>query len=359
MSKSIVCTVTNDISQDARMHRICGTLAKNGFQVTLIGRLKPTSIPLEKSNFNTERLTVASERGVLFYLNYNLKLFFYLIKSDADVICSVDADTLLAGRLATWFSNKELVYDAHELFTELPELDNKPVRKLVWKIINRVGLWGSVRCYTVNDELATMLSKKYKHSFISIQNVPDLNQDKRSTLTPTKPIKLVYVGMINKGRGIEESIKFVKNHKNYELHIIGNGDLYDSLKHSTIGQSRIYWYGFLSQNNIKQLLPTFDIGLNLLSANSKNYFYSSANKFFDYVQATVPVLTMNFPVYSRLCSEYKVGELIQSLQESDIEDGIMQILKDYENYGIQCRKARQIWNWQNEEKKLLSFYSVI
>lgn len=357
MPKSIVCTVTNDISHDARMHRICGTLAENGHQVMLVGRLRPASIPLEEYAFDTDRLRISSSKGFLFYLSYNWKLFFYLLKSDADVICSVDADTLLAGRFASWFSNKELVYDSHEFFTELPELSGKPLRKFIWKIVNRIGLWGSVRCYTVNDELASMFTNKYGKPFITIQNVPYLNQKTRVRTQPIRPIKLVYVGMINKGRGIEEAIDFVSKHNMYELHVIGNGDLYKQLKDQSIEEQKVVWHGFMTQENIQQLLPRYDIGLNLLSTDSKNYYYSSANKFFDYVNAGLPVLSMNFPVYKRLCSAFRIGELIPTMQESDIEEGIEKILSDYKRYRLQCEQAKQVWNWENEKKKLLSFYS--
>lgn len=348
--------MTNDISHDARMHRICGTLAENGFQVSLVGRLKSSSVRLSQYNFDTERLVVAKEKGFFFYMSFNVKLFRYLLKSDAEVICSVDADTLLAGRLASWLTKKELVYDAHELFTELPELSGKPIRKLIWKLINRIGLWGNVRCYTVNQELATLFSNKYNKPFISIQNVPHITSDKRSSQTLDKPIKLVYVGMINKGRGIEEAIDFVTRHDKYELHILGNGDLYDKLMNISSKQSRVIWHGFQTHENIKRLLPNFHIGLNLLSADSKNYYYSSANKFFDYVNACLPVLSMNFPVYRRLCLEFKVGELIDNLTEINIKYGLQNIESNYAAFSVQCEKAKKIWNWQNEEEKLLSFY---
>ncbi len=357
MSKSIVCTVTNDISQDARMHRICGTLVENGYQVKLVGRLKSTSIPLDAYAFDTQRLIVNPERGFMFYLTFNLKLLVHLMKSDAELICSVDADTLLAGRFASWLSNKELVYDAHEFFEELPELSGKPIRKFIWKTINRVGLWGRVRCYTVNDELANIFTKKYGKSFLSIQNMPVSNTNKRSGALPQETIKLVYVGIINTGRGIEEAIDFVSKHDMYELHIVGSGDLYDSLKERSVNQSRIIWYGFLKQDDIKNKLSGFDIGLNLLSAKSKNYYYSSANKFFDYVHAGLPVLTMNFPVYKRLCAEYKVGELLSFLDETSIQNGLGKLESAYEAYHTQCLQASRIWNWENEKKKLLSFYT--
>ncbi|MCC6724648.1 MAG: glycosyltransferase, partial [Saprospiraceae bacterium] len=45
--KRIICTVSNDLSYDQRMIRICSTLANAGYEVTLLGRKLPDSIPLE------------------------------------------------------------------------------------------------------------------------------------------------------------------------------------------------------------------------------------------------------------------------------------------------------------------------
>ena len=40
MGKRIVFTVTNDLTYDQRMHRICTTLQDAGYQVTLVGFTK-------------------------------------------------------------------------------------------------------------------------------------------------------------------------------------------------------------------------------------------------------------------------------------------------------------------------------
>ncbi len=43
--KKIVFTVTNDLTYDQRMHRICSSLARAGYTVQLIGREKLLHTP--------------------------------------------------------------------------------------------------------------------------------------------------------------------------------------------------------------------------------------------------------------------------------------------------------------------------
>ena len=338
------------------MHRICDTLVEHGYDVTLIGRSKKNSQPLSKFSFKTVRLSLLTERGFLFYLEYNVRLFFHLLVSNGDVFSAVDTDTILAFRLASGLKRKPLVFDAHELFTELPELSNKPMKKRLWNLANKIGLKGKVSCYTVNNEIADILNQNYKKSFEVIHNFPIRDFIKRDSGIPSDPIQLVYVGMINQGRGVEQLIELVAQYNRFELHLIGNGDLYDELKTTTVSNQRIHWYGFKQREEIIQMLPKFDIGTNLLDGESLNYYYSSANKFFDYVNASLPVLTMDFPVYNRLNQSFNVAQLIEDLDINTIKEGIDQLTSNYSHHSEECVKASNNWNWQTEKEKLISIY---
>ena len=93
----IVCTVTNDLAQDQRMDRICTSLVKAGYEVTLVGRLLPDSKPLPRRPYSTHRIACKNHAGKAFYLEYNWRLWRVLSQWDFNVICSVDLDTLVAG----------------------------------------------------------------------------------------------------------------------------------------------------------------------------------------------------------------------------------------------------------------------
>src|SRR5438128_9931470 len=95
MGKKIFFTVTNDLSYDQRMQRICGSLASNGYEVTLVGRNKRSSPPLVKMNFNQKRITCWFQKGKWFYREYNCRLFLYLFFRRMDAICAIDLDTIL------------------------------------------------------------------------------------------------------------------------------------------------------------------------------------------------------------------------------------------------------------------------
>ena len=95
--KKIFFTVTNDLTYDQRMIRICSSLANAGYQVCLVGRQRPHSKALRQQPFEQKRLKCFFERGKFFYLEYNIRLFFFLMFQRFDAICSIDLDTILPG----------------------------------------------------------------------------------------------------------------------------------------------------------------------------------------------------------------------------------------------------------------------
>ncbi len=74
--KQIILTVTNDLSYDQRMQRISTTLVKIGYDVLLVGRKRSLSIPLKTMPFEQKRLRCWFNKGKLFYIEYNIRLFF-------------------------------------------------------------------------------------------------------------------------------------------------------------------------------------------------------------------------------------------------------------------------------------------
>jgi len=79
MPSKVVVTVTNDLNQDQRMHRICDSLFSAGYDVTFVGRKKKSSSALLVQKFNQKRLSCIFDKGILFYFEYNIRLVFYLL----------------------------------------------------------------------------------------------------------------------------------------------------------------------------------------------------------------------------------------------------------------------------------------
>lgn len=362
----ILCTVTNDLAYDQRMIRICTSLARAGYEVWLVGRNRPASRPLKEEPFRQIRLSCFFEKGKLFYLEYNLRLFFFLLATPFDAVCSVDLDTILPGFLVSRLRGKTCVYDAHEYFTEVPEVVRRPAVKRIWEAVARFTIPRLKYAYTVGHGLARLLEERYGTHFTVIRNVPlpspSLPASDKSA--SEKPI-ILYQGALNEGRGLEFVIEAMQEIEGAELWLAGEGDLSENLRAQVRGQGlndKVRFLGYLAPAELQALTPKAHIGLNLLENKGLSYYYSLANKAFDYIQAGVPSLNMAFPEYAELQKEYGVFVLLEELSANAIRQSVDRLLRDkagYEQIRANCREAGKDLNWEKEEKRLLAFYAQI
>ena len=362
----ILCTVTNDLTYDQRMIRICGSLARAGYEVLLVGRRRPASRPLRKEPFEQKRLSCFFDKGKLFYLEYNLRLFFFLLATPFDVVCSVDLDTILPGFLSSRIKGKPCVYDAHEYFTEVPEVVRRPAVKRIWEGVARFTIPRLAYAYTVGPGLARLLEERYGTPFAVIRNVPlpIAGPPKSPEPTAGAPI-ILYQGALNEGRGLEWAIEAMQEVEGAVLWLAGEGDLSANLRRRVqeLGlESKVQFLGFIPPNELQALTSKAYIGLNLLENKGLSYYYSLANKAFDYIQAGVPSLNMAFPEYIQLQQEFGVFILLESLSAPAISRAIDGLLRDEEKYQrirSNCLEAGKSLNWEKEEKRLLAFYQQI
>src|SRR5690606_1157602 len=109
-----------------------GTLQNMNFEVVQRGRILKDSLPVNRE-YRTIRVKHFFNRSFLFYAEFNIRLFFYLLFNKADVLLANDLDALAANQLIGSLKNIPVVFDNHEYFTEVPEIQNKPLVKKIWK----------------------------------------------------------------------------------------------------------------------------------------------------------------------------------------------------------------------------------
>jgi glycosyltransferase involved in cell wall biosynthesis len=302
----------------------------------------------------------------LFYLELNLRLLLLLLLSKFDMVYAVDLDTLLPARVAAFLRKKRCVYDAHEYFTEVPEVVGRPLTKFVWEQVGRMAVPGLRHGITVCQSLADVFFERYGVRFKVIRNVPLRQTPKTPVEKPGPPFVLLYQGVLNEGRGLEECIEAVAMlDEEVQLWLAGEGDLSEPLREKVRGMGlseRVMFIGKLPPEKLSELTPRAHLGLNLLKNKGLSYYYSLANKAFDYVQAGVPSLGMAFPEYQRLNDQHDIFHLLPTLDPTAIADAVQFLRSNserYEELAANCRRAAEVLNWQEEEKRLWAFFAEI
>lgn len=367
---SVLITTSNDLVHDQRMQRIATALAEFGHQVTLVGRCYADSPGLpEGVPYSQRRLKCRSRRGKMFYLEYNLRLLFFLLRAPQQVFYSVDLDTLLPQRIISALKGRRRVYDAHEYFTEVPEVVGRPLTQWIWRVVARLCIPGQHMCITVGQALADVLSQRYGVAFEVVRNVPSAEEYLHAQTLPPPvrvlPNTILYQGALNEGRCLEQAIDMMEKLPGYNLMIVGEGPLSEALRARAAAGSardRIQFTGWQSPEALKRLTPHAKFGYNVLEPRGESYRLSLSNKFFDYIHAGVPSINACFPEYKSLLEKYHTGICTADASLDAIYSSIHCIANntgEYERMRANCFAAAPALSWESEKRKLISRFEKL
>ena len=362
MKKRVVCTVTNDLNYDQRMIRICSSLSAVGYDVLLVGRKKKNSPPVKEQSFKQKRLFCIAQKGKWFYIEYNIRLFFYLLFVKADCFTAIDLDTILPNLWASKIRKKNRVYDAHELFCEMEEIISRPTIYKLWKRIEQYAVPQYAEGYTIGDCYKEQFQKLYNVDYEIVRNATILSAENEANSNKEKHI--FYQGAVNEGRCFETLIpamEFVDS----KLLICGDGNFMEQAKalvakHNL--QDNVIFKRYIPPADLKEYTKNAYVGLTLFQETGMSNYYSMANRFFDYMHFCVPQITVDFPEYRRVNDRFEISYLVPDTNVQTLATAMNKMLTDdayHAQLTANCYAARAEYNWQNEEKKLIHFYKKL
>lgn len=357
----IILAVTNDIVTDNRVHKIATTLTSNGYSVTIVGRKLEQSTSLLNRSYRTRRFRLWFNKSMLFYANYNLMLFIYLLKTPVHIIVSNDLDTLLSCWLASKLRRKTLVFDSHELFSEVPELVDRPLVKNIWKAFENMIIPGIKLGYTVSKPIQDYYKAKYKKEFLLVRNVSMFRYDNSFKSIPENYI-IIYQGAVNKGRGLELMLETMCLLENATLWIVGNGDILTDLKNLAEKLKvieKVVFFGRVPLEKLSEITSKAHVGISLEEDMGLNYRFALPNKLFDYIQARIPLVVSALPEMKSLVTDNNIGFVLENRTPeilAEIFKNLQKDIKVQEVISQNLELAARDLCWQREEQKIIELY---
>lgn len=322
---------------------------------------------LEALPYSTKRFVLLFEKGPLFYISYQVHLFFFLLFRNVDLLISNDLDTLLPNFIISKLKGSNLLYDSHEYFTEVPELVNRPVIQKTWKLLERFLFPRLSYIITVNDSIASLYEKEYHKKIQVVRNIPDMQTDtafdsaafrKKQGLPLDKKILILQGSGINIHRGAEEAVEAMEYVNGAVLLIAGSGDVIHTLKEMSRQEKlagKIVFRDKMPFEQLMQFTRSADLGLTLDKDTNINYRFSLPNKIFDYIHAGIAVLASDLTEVKKIVQDYQVGDLVSKTDPVTIAKKINEMLGDenqLEHWKANARKAALELTWEQEQKKL-------
>lgn len=363
--KKAIVSVINDLVTDQRVDRACRALLKCGYEVNLVGRILPQSLPMMERPYSTHRMKLLFTQGPIFYLEFQIRLFFFLLFRKSTLVYANDLDTLLPNFLISKIKGNPIIYDSHELFCEVPELLAHPRKRKTWKRLERWIFPKLDTVITVNQSIANIYGHEYQKKLKVVRNIPllrpvtDSISKEELGLPLDKKIIILQGAGINMQRGSEEAVEAMQYVENAVLLIVGSGDVIDQLKEMRIElglEDKVIITGKVPYEKLAQYTQNADLGLSLDKDTNLNYRFSLPNKIFDYIHAGVPVLVSDLVEISRLVKNYQIGSILDSHDPQHIAQHINQLFsnpKKYDSWKRNLKRAQKELTWEAEEKILI------
>ena len=360
-----IVSVINDLVTDQRVDRNCHALLKSGYEVILVGRVLKNSLPLPNRPYQLHRMRLLFTQGPFFYLEFQIRLFLFLLGKNAQLLFSNDLDTLLPNYLISKLKKSKIIYDTHELFCEVPELLDHPAKRKIWKFIEKSIFPKLKNIITVNASIAQIYQNEYEVEVNIVRNIPlkrqglEIKSRADLGLPLDKKIIILQGAGINMQRGAEEAVEAMRWIENAILLIVGSGDVIGQLQQMRLElslENKVVITGKVAYELLAQYTSIADLGLSLDKDTNLNYRYSLPNKLFDYIHAGVPVFVSDLVEIARVVDQYQIGFVAKSHNPEYLAREINAIFRNpnqLNTWKENLLKAQQELRWDIEEKNLL------
>lgn len=358
----VLVSVFNNLVTDQRIEKVCETLSKNSYEIELIGN-NWGGLPEMERNYPFCRIILKSKMLRFAYVEFQRKLYKELLrKADENtILLSNDLDTILPNYLISRKLNIPLVFDSHEIFTEMPSVNGRFTQK-IWRSLERRIIPKLKYMMTASESYADWFHKTYNiERPVAVQNFPKKTENPQNyTETNSKKI-ILYQGVINPSRGLDKMIPAMKNIENAEFWIAGDGprkDEYVELTKTLGLENKVKFLGKLVPEKLRIITQKANVGLSIEENNGLSYYFSMPNKISDYIQCRVPVVVSDFPEMRKVVDVFGAGEKIADYSElSEKVNIVLQNGKQF--YEDSLDKAATELCWEKEEPKIIALFQKV
>lgn len=212
------------------------------------------------------------------------------------------------------------------------------------------------------DKMITVsygIAKKYKEEFgvnAEVVMSAPYYQSKQPQNRSTSKIRILYHGMANRNRRIENMIHIFKTLMiPAELHfyMVGDQGYISELHEEAKNDSNIFFHEPVPPEKIVETINQYDIGFCFYEPTTFNVIHCLPNKFFEYIQARLVVAIGPSPEMAEIVRRYDCGLIGDTFDLADMTSMLNRITRDDINrIKDNSDKAAQDLCFENELIKL-------
>ncbi len=365
MTKVCHLTSVHPIDDIRIFYKECTSLAKNGYEVTLIAFGAQEYVETKNGVECISLKTPVRNRLQRFIKRSNV-IYQKALEVQADIYHLHDPELLLTA-LKLKKNGHHVIFDAHEDFpkqilqkTYIPILLRKPIA-IIAKIIDK-------KVTTRLDNVvcaAPSISNKYLQwncKSVEIRNYPILKNIAPISHNNNKQKAICYAGGISEIRGITNLLDAIVE-TNYKIILAGlfsDAKYEQSLKEHK-GWKQVDYRGFVSQKELYEIYAESSIGIGLFHP-SPNHVDGITTKLYEYMYAGIPVIISDSVKSNReVVEKHQCGIVVNPFKRQEIVNAIHLLMNNdklAQEMGENGRNAvLDHYSWKNEENKLIAMYN--
>ena len=369
--KSIILhIVRNKVIEDSRVLRAAKAVAQAfpNAQVTCLGYTTDTT---QDHSIDSVKLSIVKvgtwpfiPKIISRFMKY-LQWHYECVKQFADkpvkVIHCHELVPILISLHLKFRTGCKIIYDAHELETECRTNRFDKSMKLVYKLVEKVGINNASTMITVSNSIRNWYAEKYPRAEINvIYNCPEICVD-ISTTTPIKTsnenVSFIYCGAIVPGRGIDLYLETFAEYPDKMLYFLGDGTLVETVKQFSGKYKNIEYLGKVKPDKVVNALRIADVSLCLIEDTTLTSRYCMPNKLFESAVAGLPLIVSNLPDLREFIEKHDAG-WVSNYDQSDLEVIISSLKRsDVLAKSQNLVEFDQLFSWDAEKYKLIDIYT--
>ncbi len=371
MNKKVCHLTSVHPIEDIRIfHKECVSLAKNGFDVTLIA-CGDTSYETVKNGVNLISLKIPVKNRIERMIKRTRAIYKKALEIDADIYHIHDPELLIyANKLKT--KGKKIIFDSHEdVPSDIFEKKYLPfiLRLLLSRfyiIFERHSLKKYDVVISVTPHIVERLSKINNKTY-QITNYP-LYQDlkKKKEVDKYETPTLLFAGGVSPLWMHENILKAIENIDVRYIIAGKSSDNYLELLSEYKGWGKVTYLGKIPHEHVNELYQKCHVGVALMdyatSAGGKLGTLGNT-KLFEIMMSGLPILCTDFVLWKNIVEVNNIGLCVNPHDIDSITTALKNLLFNVEEAKNMGRRGKQIalngYTWESQEKLLVEIYQSL
>ena len=371
---STLMLLTNPFRPDPRVLREARPLMKHGLKVQLIAWDRDGALPKRATEHGIEVLRLGPKcpyRSAGKLLSRLPRFWFRALNTsrrlEFGLVHCHDFDTLPIGLVIGRLRGKPVLYDAHEIYSNMVRKDIGGFSRIVWWF-ERMLSRRADEIITINDTLAKSLSASRKSLPKIVMNSPDTSVLEGANATEIrarydlKGFVVSYLGSLEPGRFIQEMVSSIEPSGKITLVIGGAGTMRPVAEKASLGNSSVKFLGTVDTDDALRVTWASDLVVVMLDPTNPNYRISTPIKVLEAMACERPMVISEGLDISSKITETGCGFVIPYDREA-FKATIAKALTSHDRLREMGRKGKAYfdkqWSWERSEVELLKAYQAL